>query len=489
MRIKKIRLAHLTDISTDEIVEAHVKYVTNPKYEFDEDNSYIEETEDGKYPHWVVNVKVIEEGRKAPRKAILALKYMFLLHVLITRCRASKHGSTRLHYDTLVSIVGKVLGDMLRNLHLMGIIHLSDTYEIGVSSRTIDLLDWNIGFDEEYKNRVVIDYINKLETIEKRKRKKIKKDIESTDNSFIKRYNDNLNRIEIRDYVGALDYINSQTFENEQSHQYYLSRIEDFDNQYKNITRIDDRGRIYHFLTNCPRSLKPYFNIRYQLDIANSQPLLFCFFLMDQYKIDDNIIRYMREIIDNKEIDIGYSNNHNDCKQLCKLLKDNGLQGQKLKDIPSDVLLYIYKCMKGEFWDDFVNTFHELDRGEVKEDMFREVFYAYSLTMRNKEYGKVFAKVYPSVWKVIRGMRKDAELLCHRITRTESELFHHILEKCFERGWVVVSIHDAILVLDVAENDSLSVEDVKSVMLDVYREKGMIPTISVDSYRGKYEAH
>ena len=481
-KIKTIKLAHLTDYSIDEIVEAHIKYVISPRTEPDEENSFLEETEDGKFPKWVVNVKGVEEGDKTPRKAILCHKYMFLLHIIITHCRNSRDGSTHLHYDTLSAIIGRVYGDMVRNLAMMGIIYLSDTYDIEVNSRTIDLLDWNIGFTECH-NKVVIDYLDKLKSNEKERYKKIEKEIKSSNPRLIKKYNENLNRLEISDYDGALDYINSRTFKNEQSHQYYLSRIEDFESHYKGITRIDDRGRLYHFLTNCPRPLKHFFNLKYQLDIANSQPLLYCDFLIKEYDIGFDIILKIREIIDNNiDKDIRNNNNHNDCKQLCKLLKHSGLQPPNLKSIPPDVLLYIYRCMKGEFWDDFVDLFPGLDRGEVKENMFREVFYAYSRTMKHKEYGKAFAKVYPSVWKLIRSMRKDGELLCHRITKTESELFHKILEQCFERGWVVVSIHDAILVLDVPENNSLSIEDVRTVMLDVYREHCIIPTISEDVY-------
>ena len=486
-KIKTVRLAFLNDVSIDDIVDAHINYITSPRYEVDEENSYIEEnTEEGKFPNWTVSITAVEDGGKAPRKAILIPKYIFLIHVIIMRCRASKHGSTRLHYDTFANVIGRVFGDMIRNLSMMGIIYLSEEYQIGVRSRVVDLLDWNIDFKESYKNKVVIDYINELEKLTNKINKTIGKEIESTNSDFIKKYNENLNRLEIRDYGSALDYIYSRKFKNEQSYQYYLSTIEDFNNQYKGIVKIDDRGRLYHFLTNCPRSLKRFFNLKFQLDIANSQPLLYCDFLIREFNIDNNIIIKIREIIDNNLLinnrnNIG-NNNHNDCKQLCKFLKDSDLQSQNLRDVPADVLLYIYRCMKGEFWDDFVQTFHELDRDEVKENLFREVFYAYSRTMRHKEYGKVFAEVYPSVWKVIRNMRKDAELLCHRITRIESELFHEILSRCFERGWVVVSIHDAILALDVQENDGLDIDEVRSVMLDVYSEHGMLPTISADLY-------
>ena len=92
------------------------------------------------------------------------------------------------------------------------------------------------------------------------------------------------------------------------------------------------------------------------------------------------------------------------------MLKNSKLERTLYVGIPIDVLLYLYSCMKGLFWDDFVTTFHELDRGEVKENLFREVFYSHTRTMRYKEYGKVFAEIYPNVWHLIREMKKGNTL-------------------------------------------------------------------------------
>ena len=478
---KNIRLAFLTDYSIDKIVDAHIRYVSTPKEEPDEENSILVK-QDGKLPLWIPAFKVVEEGEPAPRKAPLYPKYEFLIHVIIMRCRQGK-GACRLDYSFFTDLFGKHYGKMLHNLSLMGIIYLGKEYEKGKHSRLIELLDWNISFKQNVENRIIREYFKELEKDEKKKRKERKKAISKTlGKEFYDCYSNNLSNLDLVRRDEALEYVFNRSYINQQQEHFYKSSIENFENKALNITRVDDRGRIYHYLTNCPRVLRKYFNIRNDIDISNSQPLLFCNFLIKKYNIDISIIEFINNI------DINYfnnnkdNNNHNKGKQLRKLLKHSDLEVHNLKDIPSDVLQYIYTCMKGMFWDDFVSTFHELDRGEVKENLFREVFYSNGRTMRYKEYGKVFAKIYPHVWSLIRQMKGDAELLCNRITKVESNLFHAILGKCFERGWVVISIHDAVVVLDVEANNTLSTNEVEDIIRNAYKEVGLIPTIKTTRF-------
>lgn len=479
---KNIRLAFLTDYSIDEIVDAHIRYVATPKEEPDEENSILVK-QDGKLPLWIPAFKVVEEGEPAPRKAPLYPKYEFLIHVIITRCRQGR-GVCRLDYSFFSKLLGKHYGKMLHNLSLMGIIYLAKEYEKGKNSRLIELLDWNIAFKPNTGNKIIRDYITELEKHNKVKNKEREKVISGIlGKEFYDCYSKNLSFLDLVKRDEALEYVNGREYDSPQQEHFYKSCIENFDNRSISITSIDDRGRIYHYLTNCPRVLRKYFNIKNDIDISNSQPLLFCNFLIKKYNIDYSIIDFINNI------DISFfinnnsnNNNYNKGKQLCKLLIDSNLEVHNLKEIPSDVLQYIYSCMKGTFWDDFVSTFHELDRGEVKENLFREVFYSHGRTMRYKEYGKVFAKIYPHVWRLIREMKQDAELLCNRITKVESKLFHAILEKCFERGWVVISIHDAVVVLDVEANDTLNSDEVEDIIRNAYKEVGLIPSIKITRF-------
>ena len=482
---KQIKLAYITDHSIDEIVDAHIKLVTRDKEEL-----YLEKVDDGdaeqkRFPTYKEVWKVVEENTNpTPRASTLKPKYVFLLHVIIERCRQNK-GVCRLNYDFFVSLIGKHYGDMLTNLHQMQIIYVHSDYEIGKRPRSITLMDWNIGYIDNVTNLKVRGYLAELEKYLKEADKERNKAIVKTlGKDFTKAYLNNLSKLELVRRNEAIEYVYGREYKNEWQEHFYKSSIEDFNKDRLVITNVDDRGRIYHFLANCPRLLRRYFNLKYDVDIANSQPLLFSKFLIDEFNIDYSVIEYLSRLdyslLDN---DIsGNKNIHNKGEILCKLLKKSDLEVQKLKVIPSDVLLYIFSCMKGMFWDAFVDTFKELDRGEVKENLFREVFYSHSRTMRHKEYGKVFAEIYPTVWHLIRELKKGAEQLCDRITKVESELFHNILGECFKREWCVVSIHDAIVVLDVPGNVGIDKGELIEIILSEYRKNGLIPTVHLEKF-------
>lgn len=472
-KIKTINRAYLTDVNLDDVISRHIELVTSPTVRY-------EWIGKGKPDdRWGVCMgeyaAIVErEGKRPPRKIILVHKYKFLIHDIIMRCRASKNNSIQLNYARYDSVLGEHFSDMLRTLNDLELIHLSNTYTMGKTSRHISLNDWNIGFTED-SNIKVIDYLDKLELTY---HESVKKYTSEADNStFIKKYNQCLSKLELVDRVGALDYIEGRksSFNTIHSYYYYRSRIEDYNKNSLLISSIDTNGRIYHYMTNLPKALKRFFNIRCQLDIANSHPVLFSYYLINEYNINNDIIKFLSKL-DYKDI-IGY---HNKGKQLRKLLKDNGIEVQA-KALPNDVLQYVFVTMKGRFWDDFVEIFHTLERGEVKSTLFREVFYSHSTTTRGREYAKQFAKIYPHVWHSIRMMKKESRgNLANQMMSFESRLFGAILRRCYERNWCVVSIHDAIVVLDAPENEYLDIDELKGVMMEEYARCGLYPTISIE---------
>ena len=252
------------------------------------------------------------------------------------RCRANKLNSVQLNYERYVSVLGKPFGDMLYTLDELGIITLSRTYTMGQFSRHLSLNDWNIGFVED-GNIKVIEYVDRLkqtylESVKEYTRRK-------ENSTFIKKYNECLSRLELTDKNGALEYIDGRkpSFATEHSYYYYRSRIEDFAKSDLLVSSVDANGRIYHYLTNLPKSLKRFFNVKCQLDIANSHPVLFSYYLIKEYNINNNIISFLNKF-NYKDI-VEY---HNKGKQLRKLLKDNGIGVQDARSLPNDVLQYIY---------------------------------------------------------------------------------------------------------------------------------------------------
>lgn len=477
MRPKKtINRAYLTDVDLEDVISRHIELVTSPKVHY-------EWVGEGKPDdRWGVCMGeyaaiVDKEGKGTPRKAILIHKYKFLLHSIIMRCRASKNNSVQLNYARYVSVLGKVFGDMLHTLNDLELIRLSNTYTMGESSRHISLHDWNIGFVED-GNIKVIEYVDRLRQTYL---ETVKEYTSKGDNStFIKRYNECLSKLELVNKAEALEYIEGRktSIHNEHSYNYYMGRIEDFNKGDLMVSTIDPNGRIYHYLTNLPKSLKRFFNIRWQLDIANSHPLLFSYFLIKEYNINRDILLFLKSL-QHKDI-IKY---HNKGKQLRKLLKDNDIEVQCARKLPNDVLQYVFVTMKGKFWDDFVEVFQTLDRGEVKSTLFREVFYSHSTTARNRDYAKQFAQIYPNVWHSIRLMKKESKgNLPNKMMAFESKLFGAILRRCYERNWCVVSIHDAVIVLDVPENEDLDIDELMGIMIEEYARCGLCPTISVEMF-------
>ena len=64
------------------------------------------------------------------------------------------------------------------------------------------------------------------------------------------------------------------------------------------------------------------------------------------------------------------------------------------------------------------------------------------------------------------------------ITRLESKIFTDALTRLLEGGAQVFGIHDAIVSL----SDDVSIDKVKTVMMEEYVKYGLIPTLSVDKY-------
>lgn len=452
------RLILPQNISIDEIVEAHVKYVTTPQTLVDYrsiscDSSCFEP-----------KVDIIKEAKVAPRKAVLYHKYLFLLHIIISKCRESKNNKIHLEYKVLTDILGDCYGDMLYNLKELRIINMTTTYTIGVESRIISLINWEFDI-KVFKNLKVISYIKKYEDKVSQFSKEFEKEVEN--NPFLQKYNESLSYFELLNIEEAIDYINSKKYPTPHSYHFHITRIENFNKKNLKIISIDDNNRIYHYFTNLPKSLKQFFNIKYQLDISNSHPLLFSKYLINYYSINDYILNNLYNI------DMKFY--HKVSQQLCKYLNIKNV------DVPGDVLRYLYSTSKGLFWDDFVEIFGDMDRGEVKATLFKEVFYSHGTTARGKEYAKEFTHQYPNVWKVIRKMKKG-DKLPHLMMKLESHIFRQILTECYEHGFKAISIHDAIVVPNIETNVNC-LDEIKSIMEGVYARYGLKPNVSIDIFQ------
>ena len=164
---------------------------------------------------------------------------------------------------------------------------------------------------------------------------------------------------------------------------------------------------------------------------------------------------------------------------------NNGIRKEKIANIPNDIWEYIYNTSKGIFWDDFtrLDEFKRLLRSDIKVTLFREVFYSKTLTTKGKDFAKSFKKKYPSVYKLVKeSKREDRTFLANQMMRIESDIFRSTLIKLYAKRFKVLTIHDAIVVLDTKVNDQCTPELVQSIIEKEYQRVGLFPNVSVDYY-------
>lgn len=423
------------------------------------------------------------------REKHLAKKYEFLIHTIIKRVLNNDKGMAYLHSPILQNVFGKDYKKMLDNLCKMCILY-SDGYYVLTDKAYGYYFSPNVRFTYTLRpSNYLSDYEAKLnKCLSEYQSKEEKNNKHRLDNDYLYyNYNDSLKYLKLQYVNEAVDFVTSHIFPSDKSNDYYVRVIDRYMDGDFRITSIDDNKRIYSIATSTPRLLKPFLNIRYSLDIHNSHPLLFNSILMSYYDISTSLMNRIYPIYE--QIYTSNVQSHNVRPFLRKTLIANDIEEEKIKSIPIDVLYYMYLTSMGLFWDVTIpnNIIEEkgLLRSDIKVLMFREVFYSKKLTARGKEYAKIFAKEFPNVYKVVRESKKDNRTkLANDMMKLESELFGKILSELYSKKFKVISIHDAIVVLDVKQNEKCTEEIVKEVMTDVYRRYGLYPNISVD-YFGK----
>ncbi len=456
-------LKTITDVDIKTIIERHVERVT-------QNHLVLANPEDvDVLGEWEPKYTMIA-GKPTPRKAALIPKYLLLLHLIIERCSSNDENMAYFPTKHYIPIFGRQFMEMLYTLEEMKIISIG-YFQLGKNSRPISLLKWAV---EELSttNKKVAQMAKEEEIMRKKRRPKY-----IAYDKFSKNYNASLKLIKLVRKDDAIKFINDNFERNTFRYHHYLNKIVNFEKRIR-ITSVDKNGRIYHYITNFPRVMKKYLNLRYQLDVHNSHPLIVNHYLMKYYNISSNIIFKILNNI-NYKIDI---NNHKDCNNLCKELKNNVLWKEEVKSIPSDVLLYIYTTSKGVFWD-IMSDMTKVERDDVKGKFFQEIFYGYNKNTRGKEFGKKFVELYPHVWKVLRILKKQDEGLPNTMMQHEAHMMKEILCRMYDCGLKVASIHDAVIVVDDDANDEFDVVAGVNLMVDVYRKYGLYPSIDVKDYK------
>lgn len=454
------------------------------------------------------SVKKLKEGKKIvkPNWNILLPKYKFLCHNIIARC-SGINGSATFNATILEKVLGKYYSVMLETLAFCKYIYLG-TYTVGEKSRSIWLENLSISKDTT-TNKKIISYNKKMKELVKDLYKPLSKDLFTPYTKALKTLTLNQEEAKKATNEKFSSFLNkegnlSEKEYNKQEIEYTwrMSRIDTFE---YSAPKQDENGRIYHYLTNFPKELLQYTNIKYELDASNCHPMLLCLFLIYIYNISSIKINNKYHNLNSSTIYIHYLMNF-----LHKTFTDSELEGLKKNredSIPTDVEKYIRRTFQGRFWDDFVDKFPKVPRGEVKQVMFAEVFYSYDnvIYVRDekvkdsfkikyaKKYARAFKEDYPNVWKLIGQLKKiGKERLGENpndeknsffpclMMRFEATIFREILRRCYDRGYSnIVNIHDAICVI---KNDTLNYSsgDIKNIMLEVFQEYGLYPNIKLE---------
>ena len=453
--------------------------------------------------------KPLNDDTKIKNKAI------YLVHTIAYRQSTNREEGVEgasIQYEVLQKVIGQDVYEILKALEVLGYIERSYIYIIGKSSR-----HYKVNGDitsTECVNYTIKKYINKTKELLKEgviKRLTTPQFKELYGEKFATTYIKNLNQFKIKDRIGFNSYIREQIALEPDKESYYNYIKESFNSDFK-IYSIDDNNRIYHLLTSLERELKQYLNIRYSIDCKNSHPLLFNFFIFNSKEISIELSYLISSILYSVDSSLitSTSNNHYDIKKLCNILNNNGIENSIITKFTPDELLYIYKTTKGLFWDDILKE-HQgegLDRAEIKEKMFAEVFYSKTKKLSWKVFAKEFKVQYPNVyhlieqWKeplkneILKGilldkkravelgdmtlMQNQETALPNFMMMMESEIFREVLKSLFRKRIKAVHIHDAIVLPQTRA--VVDVNKIEEVMRSAYKHFGLHPTFSIDKY-------
>lgn len=490
---KTKKIFRLKDISIDNLVEAHIRLLKSPTQKDFNVNVYTGEIMGEKVESKFAN---INKSRK-----VLAEKFTYLIHLIIKRSHNSDNGWAYLSSVVLEKVFGKEYRQLIKTLLHQNIIWYTQFYEIGVMPYGYKLcngVEYGCTFEYEGYLRYYDDKLNySLNYIKRQQAKEAQSNLANA--KLFEIYENSLSYLKLVYPNQAKRFLEIHPFVNDTSRNYYSSIIERYnDKEDRRITSVDKNKRIYSILTATPRLMKYFLNISFSADIHNSHPLLFNKILSEYYNISLELLYSVYSLIDDRRsevLDVLYYKPHYVRQYLRKVLNVSNDMDDELCKIPKDVWEYIVVTSLGLFWDIIIprenNEYKDLLRSDVKVLLFSEVFYSKTMTTRCKVFAKIFKKRFPNVYKVVEGQKKGLArdkrtVLSNRMMALESELFQEVLTLLYNKRYKVVSIHDAVVVLDVPSNNTCTVELVKDVINKVYRKNGLHPDVSIDYYG---EAH
>lgn len=269
---------------------------------------------------------------------------------------------------------------------------------------------------------------------------------------------DCLEKVEI-DYSGALNYIHDNVTETTKEIPYILS-VEEL-NSSNLYCKVDNTaGRLHTNITSFPSVLRKYLSYQekelVEIDVANSQPLLF------------NILIY--QYISN---DSSYNNEVSIYQNIPPYGNSINTNISYYKDIPQ----YKQLTESGKFYEYLMEKLgSDEDRSIFKKHVFGKIFFCQENSNYIREERKLFAELFPTTSEIISFYKKDDyKNLPIELQKAEAKfILHTIVPILKEKGIYTLTIHDSILT--TRENAKY----VKSMMEKEFKTKfNLNPTIRI----------
>lgn len=254
---------------------------------------------------------------------------------------------------------------------------------------------------------------------------------------------------------------------------------------------FDDNHRIYSILSNTPREMKQYLNKKYEIDISNCHPLLFCTILNELLGYYSDSSESNKYNLYGTRICKGFSSIMDVPFSLSAIFGDNV---NSIKQFKKEVQDYYMLTSSGKFWENTLKQYNlpDSDRKNIKRVYFASVFYGKFTAIKRKHFisederclyqcATDFKSKFPNIWKVLMYIRKsqkeykDRTILANYLMQVESAIIMPTLLTLYDEGYKVLNIHDSIFVLDVPQNDNLTpthIQDVLTKQLENFGLKG-----------------
>ena len=432
----------------------------------------------------VEGATTVDKIKPVPRKKELIEKYQYFIHLLITR--SFMKGYNSFNSEFLQDIFGSSYFQMIMTLTHLGYISRSPIYEKGKFARDITLTNENIICRTKYNSSFKKYRDKHLSLMLPEQKMKIDRISKEIGVDFLNQYKRNVRKLRINDEASVRLFIDNNTATSYYQKQSYHWMIDKYISKDFHIS-TDNDNRIYSVLTYTHKDLKNFINIKYQLDISNSHPLLFSYYIIKKYNISHSIL----DLLYNIDINIiSFPSSQYDTNVFRKLLIDNNIKYNQIDGVKIDPLFYIYLTFHGKFWDLFLNMEinKDIPRHIIKEELFKEVYYSKILGGRKMKYASQFKQVFPSVYSLILNYRKEfrdgkQQHLAHTMMSLESEIFQKVMKKMYAKGYAVINIHDALVVLDTEENIHLFPNEVEEIIKEEYLKYNLYSTCKVDYFQ------